>query len=353
MKLRVGIVNVGPAWETRHLPALRALTDRIEVRTVCDPVQHRAQLVAGQLGVAVSDSFQLVARRSDIDALLLLSGHWYGVLPIFAACDAGKAVYSAAAFNIEDTEAAQLRTRVAQAGIAFMAEFPCRMSAATLRLKELIATRLGQPRLLFCNNHRTANLQEDQSRDPSQRRAYDLVQRIDWCRYVMDSEPTSLVSVGHKMPTHWTTEHETTEYETTGHETTGHEASDYSTLFLDFSPENETGVGPLAQIGSADYIHSAWRDAASYRRPAELEVVCDRGVAFVDLPSSITWFDEAGQHSETLDHERPVGEQMLIHFHRAVESLVLKTSSLADAHRALSIASKSRQSYQTGRRVNC
>jgi predicted dehydrogenase len=343
MKLRVGIVNVGPAWETRHLPALRALTDRIEVRTVCDPVQHRAQIVAGQLGAAVSDSYQLVARRSDIDALLLLSGRWYGALPIFAACDAGKAVYSAAVFNIEDTEAAQLRTRVAQAGIAFMAEFPCRMSAATLRLKELIATRLGQPRLLFCNNHRTENLQEDQSRDPSQRRAYDLVQCIDWCRYVMDSEPTSLVSVRHKMPTHWITEHETT----------GHEASDYSTLFLDFSPENETGVGPLAQIGSADYIRSAWRDAASYRRPAELEVVCDRGVAFVDLPSSITWFDEAGQHSETLDHERPVGEQMLIHFHRAVESLVLKTSSLADAHRALSIASKSRQSYQTGRRVNC
>lgn len=349
MKLRVGIVNVGPAWETRHLPALRALTDRIEVCTVCDPVQHRAQLVANQVGATVSDSFQLVARRSDIDALLLLSGHWYGALPIFAACDAGKAVYSAAVFNIEDTEAAQLHTRVAQAGIAFMAEFPCRMSAATLRLKELIATRLGQPRLLFCNNHRTANLQEEQIRDPSQKRAYDLVQRIDWCRYVMDSEPTSLVSMRHKMPNHWTTEVEATGQ----HENIRHEVSDYSALFLDFSPENETGVGPLAQIGSAEYIRSAWRDAASYRRPAELEVVCDRGVAFVDLPSSITWFDEAGQHSETLDHERPVGEQMLIHFHRAVESLVLKTSSLADAHRALSIASKSRQSYQTGRRVKC
>ena len=93
MKLRVGIVNVGPAWETRHLPALRSLTDRIEVRTVCDPVQHRARIVAKQLGASVGDSFQLVARRSDIDALLLLSGHWYGALPIFAACDAGKAVY--------------------------------------------------------------------------------------------------------------------------------------------------------------------------------------------------------------------------------------------------------------------
>ena len=102
MKLRVGIVNVGTVWESRHLPALRALTDRYEVRTVCDPVQHRAQAVAGQLGVSASDSFQMVARRSDIDAMLLLSGRWFGVLPIFAACDAGKAVYCAAAFDIED-----------------------------------------------------------------------------------------------------------------------------------------------------------------------------------------------------------------------------------------------------------
>jgi predicted dehydrogenase len=333
MKLRVGIVNVGTVWESRHLPALRALTDRYEVRAVCDPVRHRAQSVAGQLGATASDSFQLVARRSDIDALLLLSGRWFGVLPIFAACDAGKAVYCAAAFDIEDAEAVRLRKRVAEAGIAFMAEFPFRMSAATLRLKELVATRLGQPRLLFCNYHRIMEPRDDSCRVTSQWEACDLVQRIDWCRYVMGREPTSLVAMRHHA-----------------HPQGG---SDYFTLFLDFSPAQETGTGPLAQIGCADYIRPAWRDAASFRRPAELEVVCDRGVAFIDLPATVTWFDEAGQHLETLDHERPVGEQMFIHFHRAVESLVLKTSSLEDAQRAISIASKARKSYQTGHRMAC
>jgi predicted dehydrogenase len=315
------------------LPALRALADRFEVRTVCDPVRHRAQSVAEQLGVTASDSFQMVARRSDIDALLLLSGRWYGVLPIFAACEAGKAVYCAAAFNIEDAESERLQKRVAQAGIAFVTEFPFRMSAATLRLKELIATRLGQPRLLFCNYHRTAGSRVDSRCDKSHWEGCDLVQRIDWCRYVMGREPTSLVAMRHQ--------------------TRSQKSSDYFTLFLDFSPENETGIGPMAQIGCSDYIRPAWRDAASFRRPAELEVVCDLGVAFVDLPSTVTWFDEAGQHLETLDHERPVGEQMLVHFHRAVESLVLKTSSLEDVCRALSLASKARKSYQTGRRMIC
>ena len=197
MKLRVGIVNVGTVWESRHLPALRALADRYDVRAVCDPVRHRAQSVAGQLGATASDSFQLVARRSDIDALLLLSGRWFGVLPIFAACDAGKAVYCAAAFDIEDAEAVRLRKRVAEAGIAFMAEFPFRMSAATLRLKELVATRLGQPHLLFCNYHRIVEPREESCHATSQWEACDLVQRIDWCRYVMGKEPTSLVAMRH------------------------------------------------------------------------------------------------------------------------------------------------------------
>jgi len=46
MKLRVGVVGLGQAWETRHAPALRALADRFEVRAFCDPVAHRAAEIA-------------------------------------------------------------------------------------------------------------------------------------------------------------------------------------------------------------------------------------------------------------------------------------------------------------------
>ena len=52
MKLRVGIVGLGDQWENRHLPALRALADRFEVRGICEQVAHRAQRVAAQLGAA-------------------------------------------------------------------------------------------------------------------------------------------------------------------------------------------------------------------------------------------------------------------------------------------------------------
>lgn len=329
MKLRIGVIGVGPAWESRHLPALRALSDRFEVAAVCDPVRHRAEQAARQFDSPVHDGFRALTQRDDIDGVLLLSANFFGATPIYAACDSGKAVYCAAAIELEDKEASHLRLRVLDSGIAFMAEFPCRLSPATLRLKELIATKLGAPQLLFCNRRRTCN-PTDEKRDRCSR---DLVELVDWCRYVVDSEPTSLLADGHMSARGG--------------------PHDYLSVSLDFSPARERGVGPLANIRCGYYVPESLQESVAYRRPADLKVVCQRGIAFVDLPNTVAWFDEAGQHLETLDHERPVGEQMLIHFHRATESLVLKSSSLADAHRAISIANHAKQSYQLGQRVSC
>ena len=55
------------------------------------------------------------------------------------------------------------------------------------------------------------------------------------------------------------------------------------------------------------------------------------GIAFVDLPATLVWFDEAGRHQESLESERPLGEQLLTHFYRAVTSLVRRTCDLEDA----------------------
>ena len=63
MKLRVGIVGLGEHWESRHLPALRALADRFEVRGICEQVSHRAQRAASQLGAVAVDGFRALAAR--------------------------------------------------------------------------------------------------------------------------------------------------------------------------------------------------------------------------------------------------------------------------------------------------
>lgn len=337
MKLRVGVIGLGQAWESRHAPALRALADRFEVRAFCDPVAHRAAEIANRWPARTCDGFRALASSPDIDAVLLLSARWYGELPIFAACDAGKAIYCSAALDLDTQAADEVRRRVSDAGIAFMAEFPCRLAPATLRLKELMATRLGLPRLMFCNRRFTNRPENGQSFYTSDMR--QLIEMVDWCRDVVGSEATSVVGASHSSAPRGAAER--------------HEAlpKDYLLLTLDFSAHGEIGTGPVAQIACGSYVSTKWHEAAAFRRPADLQVVCQRGIAFLDLPHTLVWFDEAGQHSELLDHDRPVGEQLFLHFHRQVGSLVLKTSSLEDAYRALAIVNKAQESYAQGCRL--
>lgn len=336
MKLRVGVVGLGKYWETRHAPALRALADRFEVRAFCDPVGHRAIEVAQRWPARAVDGFRSLAESPDVDAVLLLSSRWYGALPILAACEAGKAVYCSAALDLETVQADEVRQRVREAGIAFMAEFPCRLAPATLRLKELMATRLGPPRLLFCNRRHTANPHAARTFTSDMRQ---LIEMVDWCRDVVGIEATSVVGAAHSSAPLGAT---------------GGAApapKDYLVMTLDFSTRGELGTGPVAQIACGSYVAPEWHEAAAFRRPADLQVVCQRGIAFLDLPHTLVWFDEAGQHSEMLDHDRPVGEQLLLHFHRQVSSLVLKTSSLEDAYRALAIVNRAQESYAQGCRI--
>ena len=139
MKLRIGVIGLGPAWETRHRPALRALGDRFEVRAVCEEIALKARQAAGEFNAIAVDGYRAMAARDDIDAVLMLSPQWFGALPILAACDAGKAVYCSAAMDLEAEQAYTIKQRVEQSGIAFMAEFARRLAPASLRLKELIA----------------------------------------------------------------------------------------------------------------------------------------------------------------------------------------------------------------------
>ena len=339
MKLRVGIVGLGEHWETRHLPALRALADRFEVRGICEQVAHRARRAAEQVGAAAVDGFRALVARDDIDAILYLAEQWYGTTPILAACDHGKAVYAAISLPLDAAEAAALRRRIEEAGIAFMAEFPRRHMAATVRLKELIATRLGRPRMLFCHR-RVPHAAASAVRDANSINR-DLMELIDWCRYVAGTDPTSVVAVRHAGPA-------------------AGEPDDYRMMSLDFSPSGTPGdgvlaptpgVGVLAQISCGYYMPSRWEEAVGFRPPAALQVACERGIAFVDLPASLVWFDTAGRHQESLESERPVGEQMLVQFHRRVTSLVRSLSGLDDALQALRVVQAGDTSLTEGRRV--
>ena len=277
-----------------------------------------------------------MAEREDVDAVLVLSGQWYGALPILAACDAGKAVYCAAALDFDTEQARQIKQRVEASGVAFMAEFPRRQAPATLRLKELIATRLGSPRLHVlpsagCPPNRQGGQRTvPQGRGLAHARPGRAGRLVPLCGRQRADLVLGLTHVTQSDP----------------------EQIDYEMMSLDFSGPSGPGTEITAQISSGRYMPACWPEAVAYRPPAALQVACEEGIAFIDLPSTLVWFDKAGRHMESLDSERPVGEQMLSQFHRAVTSLVRSTSGLEDAYRAMLIVQQAHRSHAEGRRID-
>ncbi|HWA98443.1 MAG TPA: gfo/Idh/MocA family oxidoreductase, partial [Pirellulales bacterium] len=237
--------------------------------------------------------------------------------------------------ELDMSQAQLIKERVERAGVAFMAEFPRRQSPATLRLKELIATRLGNPRLLFCHSRvpveqhgSAASAKSSIHSSPTS----DLIELVDWCTYVVGRPPTSVLGMRHKAAGDVLED-------------------DYQMMSLDFSGPGEPGTSATAQISCGRYMQSSWHEALAFRPPAALQVACEKGIAFIDLPSTLIWFDSFGRHQESLESERPVGEQLLSQFHRAVTSLVRNTSSLEDSYRALAVVLQARASHAQGKRM--
>ncbi|MFK8111001.1 MAG: Gfo/Idh/MocA family protein [Rubripirellula sp.] len=330
MKLRIGLIGLGDGWQTRHRPALRMLHDRFDVRAVYSPVAKLAENSAAEFQADAVDGYRALVSRCDIDAVMVLKRTWLGWLPMLAAAEAGKAIYWAGDFDIDPVADASVREAIEKSGVTLMVEFPRRFAPATLRLKELIATRLGPPQLVFCHRRIQADSQQQKlGCDGSSTRRRDLVELIDWCRYVVNREPDQVVS--------------------TGSDST--EATGYQCLSLQF-PATKKAPAVTAQISCGNYIRPTWHEAASFRPPSAMQIVCERGVAFIDLPSSLVWFDDAGRHLESLETELPVGEQLLTQFHRSVTSLLRNISELDDAYRAAQILAAARTSERDGCRVS-
>ena len=214
-----------------------------------------------------------------------------------------------------------------------MAELPRRFAPATIRMKELIATKLGQPKLLFCHERLPAEAQLNRLR----RGKYcplawrHLTEVVDWISYIVGSPPKSVVSSIHE-------------------EHSGDRNAFYQMMNLEFAGRAPAAPPIMAQMSVGHYVPERWSEALAYRRPASMQICCERGIAFVDLPTNVIWFDDAGQHLESLDADRPIGERMLEYFFRSVTSLIRRSSDLNDSVQAMRVVTAATEGARTGQR---
>lgn len=345
-RLRVGIIGLGEQWERHYAPALRATQDRFEIRAVCDQIGERAARVAQEFGVSTSSSFRLLAQREDIDAILILAPQWYAELAILAAYENMKPVYFGQLPH-DQSRTRRLLESAAKAGIPCMAELKRRHAPATIRLKELIATRLGPPRLLFCRYDQFHQAETGREYNDTNKKQSEMVEMVDWCRYIVGRDPTTVTGFFHYNE--YTSE--TVSRLTQKDDVIG--ASDYGVITLDFSVHLQgiKKIGPSAQIELGVYISNDWNEAMTYRAPTVLKAVCRDGIAMIDPPYNLVWFDSAGRHQESLEADRPVDEQLLIQFHHLTTGTCRGSCDLTDAFQALRIVDLAKISHETGRRI--
>jgi predicted dehydrogenase len=332
-KLRIAVIGLGADWQQRYLPALRSLRDRFSVIGIYHSVSALAESAARDLEAFGYDSFRALIANPDVEAVLILEDDWYQLQPLWAACEFQKGVFCGSEVDIQSLNSCGLQTAIAESGIPFMSGFTRRYAPATLRFKELIATRLGRPRLLFCHRRLASELTDLANTSALDRNSSrELLELIDWCKYIVGEDPDWIQAIRHvSRPSP--------------------KNADYQILSLGFGDPESDPNAILAQISCGAYIPSVWTEAIAFRPPAAVQVCCEKGLAFLDLPSTLVWFDDAGRHQETLDTELPIGQQMLIQFHRAVASKSSLVSNLEETNEAIRILDQAKLSTKTHQRV--
>lgn len=339
LRLRVGVVGLGRLWEGRHKAGLARLADRFRVTALYDQVARRAAVEAQELGCASPEGLRATIERPDVDVVYLLAPQWFGLHAAELARDAGKPVYCAlpVAAYAEQLEALAAAGR-AGGGPPFIPELARRFYPATLRLRELLATRLGAPRRIvgharFFGYDRYGIPGPATQSAPLPMAVDPGGNLIDWCRFVMQADPVAIQAFG------------TVTLPSAGLTVAPDEAEDYGGFVLEFPG------GGLAQMTYERYHRAVWGEATQFLPTPGVQVVAERGAAWVEMPDRVQWTDGSSVEDERLPLEPTVGEVLNDHLHRRLRGHQSLSPTIDDALAASRIVQALLRSRHDGRRI--
>jgi predicted dehydrogenase len=328
------VIGLGRLWEARHKPALARLADRFRVAAVYDQVARRAEIEAAQLRCAAAEGLAALVDRPDVDVVYLMTPQWFGLHPAELASAAGKPIYCALPTANDPLGLESLATSVRARGTAFMPELARRFYPATLRLRELLATKLGPPRLILGQSRlygfdrygppgpTTQLVPAPLAIDPG---SYLL----DWCRFLFQSEPVAIQGFGGTvLPSSDVAP-----------------GPDFESFSVEFAG------GQIAQISFGRYHRTAWGDAGRFLPQPGFQVFAERGAAWLELPDRIQWSDSQGTHDERLPMEPTVGEVLNDHFSRLVRGEESLAPSMDDALAVARLVVELHRSRREGRKI--
>jgi predicted dehydrogenase len=146
-RLRVAVVGVGNFAQATHLPNLKRLADRFEIRSIASRTGPAALAVARQYEAATAATdYAETLQEPELDAVILCTRHHLHAAQVVAALRAGKHVFVEKPLAMDREGLAEIRETVAALQAAgrcpaLLPGFNRRFSPYAVRIRERIAGR--------------------------------------------------------------------------------------------------------------------------------------------------------------------------------------------------------------------
>ncbi|QDU41321.1 hypothetical protein Mal4_56870 [Maioricimonas rarisocia] len=320
--LDLGIIGPGPDWETRYRPGIMRHGRRFRVTAVYDPVPARAVHVAEELKAHPAEGIRALLRRPDVSAVLLLQTDWLGMCPLQFAVEESVPCLAAEIADAGLTLLQGLESDARRLGIVAMPGLPLRHMPASIRLRELIAARLGPAQDLSIS----AKLR---GADAVWR---DLAQLFDLATYVLQAAP-GRVTAERLSPESFRARVEF------------HRRSLQKELHVgDLTLEIEHEISPLQDSP----VQTISVDDHSVR----IACACADGIAEIEGAARIHWSCRGQTQIEILKEDRTSFDVQLDHFTRRVVGGLIPVPDLSDLCRAFAAVQAVQQSLDTGETID-
>ncbi len=302
-QIRLGVIGLGKLWETRHRPAFERLRSHFRIVSIYDQVSERARRTAEQIRCRHAETIETLIDRNLVDAIYILSPQWFEVYPIELAIRRGLPVYSGVPI-VSLQQAKSLQELIRETGVKFMPEFARRYYPATQRLIELLRTRLGPVRMIM-GHTRMASFDRyglpgpNTQNTPVSLRIDPMYFLTDWVRQMIAENVAKIVETNTSTSLALNQKSPAGEVE-------------FCSFTLQFNG------GAIAQMTCYRHHQSRWGDIARVPAGPGFQVFAERGMAFLDMPDQIRWYDSSGYHEERLSEARSIGEILNLEFHSLV-----------------------------------
>jgi predicted dehydrogenase len=303
-QVSVALVGMGQTWELNYRSAIQRLASRLSIRAICDCVHVRAAAVADEFGAAPVTSPWQLSQRSDIQAWIILDPDWYAAYPAEIANLAGRSVLLANPLWSQFTGIDRLFNHAVDSGETLMPAFPQRYAASTIRLRELMAAKLGRVQRIDVITSFESSEELEFSSNPSRE---SLIGLVDWCTYLVGRPYSSVRHI---------------------------QSREGELIQLEFINRIE---GPSKAVIATIRIAS---DAKVLQRKVE----CEHGSAILRGATEIAWQMGSETFHERLDNERSPCEIILDQFCRRATGGLVPVPSAKDALQAMSAVQRARES---------